>query len=184
MIAAPDEHEALLQASAAGDQQAFSKLYDLIAAPAFGLISRVVRDPAISEEVAQEAMLEIWRSASRYSPDRGSARSWMLTIAHRRAVDRVRNEQAGRNRNDRVGRLDAAGQPWAANSPDAVDGLAMRSAVALLSPLQRESIDLAYYGGHTCSEIASMLDVPLGTVKTRIRDGLTRLRAHFGESDE
>lgn len=166
---------------ARGDQQAYEQLYDELSAVVFGICRRVLRDPSEAEEVAQEALLEVWRSASRYDPVRGGVRSWVVTIAHSRAVDRVRSSER------RKARETAVTLP----EPPAVDVVSeaaisafevrrVRKAVAELSDTQRESVRLAFYGGHTHREVAALLDVPLGTVKTRIRDGLTRLRQHLG----
>ncbi|WP_221585872.1 ECF RNA polymerase sigma factor SigK [Microbacterium sp. G2-8] len=178
----PDHVGELLSRVADGDQNAFTELYDMLASRAFGLILRVLVDRAQSEEVLQEVFLEIWRSASRFAPNRGQGRSWVLTIAHRRAVDRVRASQASSDRDVRVGIRDLAVD---------VDGVAedieMRDdarrvvdALKQLPEVQREAIVLAYYGGYSQSEIAALMRAPLGTVKTRMRDGLSRLRMEMG----
>ena len=181
MLSEPERRSALLRRTANGDQQAFAELYDLVASEVFGLIRKVLRDPAQSQEVAQEVMVEVWRSAARFDPERGNARTWIMTIAHRRAVDRVRTEQSYRDRSERHARLEVVDRNRPENQLDPAERQAVRGAVATLTPLQRQSIDLAYYGGCTQSEIAELLQVPLGTVKTRIRDGLIRLRDQLGE---
>jgi RNA polymerase sigma-70 factor (ECF subfamily) len=175
--------EDLLGQVAKGSGDAFAELYERISAPVYGLIRRILRDPAQSEEVAQEVLLEIWRSANRFNADRGSANAWIMTMAHRRAVDRVRSEQASRVRADRVGQREHA-----SNGVDVVaeevevrlEHEQVRDALIVLTPLQREAIELAYYGGYTYREVAELLDTPLGTVKTRLRDGLIRLRDEMG----
>jgi RNA polymerase sigma-70 factor, ECF subfamily len=177
----PDRRSTLLRLTANGDQRAFAELYDLVAPEVFGLIRKVLRDPAQSQEVAQEVMVEVWRSATRFDPERGNARTWIMTIAHRRAVDRVRAEQSYRDRGERHARLEIVDRDHQEMHHDPTEREAVRGAVATLTPLQRQSIDLAYYGGCTHSEIAELLEVPLGTIKTRIRDGLIRLRDQLGE---
>ncbi|MFC5176428.1 ECF RNA polymerase sigma factor SigK [Nocardioides taihuensis] len=172
----------LLKRSALGDQEAFAQLYDATTARVFGLALRVVRDPAQAEEVAQEAFLEVWRTASRFDPDRGSAVSWILTIAHRRAVDRVRSAEAASRRdvsyhqqNQQVAH-DATAEAVQAS----FEARRVRGALETLTSVQREALQLAYFGGYTHTEVASMLDLPVGTAKTRIRDGLIRLRDAMG----
>ena len=147
----------------------------------YGIVRRVVRDPSMSEEVTQEVFVELWRLAPRYDASKGSAKSWAATMAHRRAVDRVRSEEARRTRDDREANerrvvVDGPGDGVAA----AVDREVVAETLASLSPSQREAITLAYYEGHSYREVAALLDVPEGTVKTRIRDGLIKLRDHIG----
>lgn len=168
----------LISRSAAGDESAFAELYDRYATRVMGLAVKIVRDRAQAEEVAQEAFVEAWRTAARFDPARGDVASWLLTISHRRSVDRVRSEQASRNREEH----DGASNPG--TPPDPVteqvelelDQERVRAALDHLTDLQREAIELAYYGGRTYREVAEMLDTPLGTVKSRLRDGLLRLR--------
>jgi len=174
--------DALLMQVAHGDQAAFESVYDQMAGPVYGLARKVLRDPALSEEVAQEVLLEVWRTASRFDPSRGGAASWVLTIAHRRAVDRVRSEAAAAERNSRYA---AAAGPAAGD--EVGDGVAasleaeqVRRCLDGLTQLQRESITLAYYKGYTYRQVAAALEVGLSTVKTRIRDGLIRLRDCLG----
>lgn len=171
---------ALLQ-MASGDRSAVGSLYDELADAVYGTVRRVVRDPARSEELTQEIFVEAWRTATRFDPSRGTGRGWLLMMAHRRAVDCVRSEQRRRDREEREATI-------ALNEPDGpeeiVEGRVERQlvveALAGLGELQRRAIELAYYGGHTHREIAELLDLPLGTVKTRIRDGLIRLRDALG----
>lgn len=174
--------DALLRKAGRGDRDAFARLYDLVAGQVFGLVRRVLRDPAQSEEVAQEVLLEVWRLASRFDPERGSARAWIMTLAHRRAVDRVRSEQAGRDREERVGRasMERDRDEVAEEVETRMEHERVRTALSQLTGLQREAVELAYYGGHTYREVAEILDTPLGTVKTRLRDGLIRLRDELG----
>jgi len=175
--AAPDPDD-LLDRAARGDEQAFAAYYDLMADRVYGLIRSVLRDPARSEEVTQEVMLELWRTAPRYTASRGSSTTWALTIAHRRAVDRVRSEVASRDRDHRVAVRDAVTEApdVAVLVEDRLERERVTRALQELTESQRESVELAFYGGYSHREVAAMLDLPLGTVKTRIRDGLIRLR--------
>jgi RNA polymerase sigma-70 factor, ECF subfamily len=167
----------LLAQVARGDHKAFEVVYAELAGPVYGVVRQVLRDPAQSEEVAQEALLEIWRTASRFDPARGSAAAWSLTIAHRRAVDRVRSEVACSRREQRAARETADGSADVAETVVAtMDRQRVRRCLDGLTGLQRESIKLAYYGGYSYPQVAALLGVALGTVKTRIRDGLIRMR--------
>ncbi|MBQ0829887.1 ECF RNA polymerase sigma factor SigK [Streptomyces tagetis] len=169
----------LLTLVARGDRAAFEALYALVSGPVYGLALRVVRDPAQAEEVAQEALLELWSSAARFDPARGSALAWTLTLAHRRAVDRVRSARAAGERDRREARR--SHHPAFDQVVEEVEaGLErdeVRRCLDRLTALQRQSVTLAYYDGYTYREVAERLSVPLGTVKTRMRDGLDRLRA-------
>jgi len=167
----------LLTHVARGDHGAFEAFYDAMAGPVYGLIRKVLRDPAQSEEVAQEVVLEVWRTASRFDAARGGATAWVMTIAHRRAVDRVRSESAATQREQKAAPITVSGADDVAEIVEgALDRQRVRRSLAGLTELQNESIRLAYYGGHTYAEVAKLLGVPLGTVKTRIRDGLIRMR--------
>jgi RNA polymerase sigma-70 factor, ECF subfamily len=180
--AAPTTTDDLLLAAARGDQAAFAALYDRVAGSVYGVVRRVVRDPAQSEEVTQEVLVEVWRTAARFDPDRGSAQTWILTMAHRRAIDRVRSEQASRDRTERHGLRDR-GRPHDEVTEQVeirLEHEQVREALTTLTDLQREAVELAYYGGHTYREVAELLDTPLGTIKTRMRDGLIRLRDALG----
>ena len=172
----------LLQEVARGDEPAFARLYDLVAPRVYGLIRRVLRDPAQAEEVAQEVLVEVWRTAARYDGGRGSATAWVFTIAHRRAVDRVRSEQAAADRVARAG-VAAAHTPYDEVVEEAttrLDQQQVRRCLKGLTELQREAITLAYYGGHSYPEVAKLLGTALPTIKTRMRDGLIRLRDCIG----
>jgi RNA polymerase sigma-70 factor, ECF subfamily len=179
---APPTDDELLGEVARGDQQAFAELYDRLAGVVHGVVRRVLRDPAQSEEVTQEVFVEVWRTATRFDAGRGRARTWVLTMAHRRAVDRVRSEQASRDRRDRVGRRETVrGYDEVVEQVETrFEHAEVRAALGTLTALQREAVELAYFHGHTYREVAELLDAPLGTVKTRMRDGLLRLRDALG----
>lgn len=178
-----EQAQALMVRVARGDESAFAQLYDLVAPTVYGVVLRVLRDPAQSEEVAQEVMVELWKLASRYDPRQAGVHSWAATLAHRRAVDRVRSQQSSRDRDDRAGRLEPTITDSVADDVvNRLDSERVNRALAQLTPLQRETVMLAYFGGHTYREVAVLLGVPEGTVKTRIRDGLIRLRDTMGVS--
>ncbi|WP_238016303.1 sigma-70 family RNA polymerase sigma factor [Dactylosporangium sp. AC04546] len=172
----------LLVRVARGDERAFAALYDLVSARVFGLIRRVLRDPAQSEEVAQEVMVEVWRTAPKFDPAKGSATAWVFTIAHRRAVDRVRSEQAGIERVRRVASVSAE-TPYdevVEAATARIEQQQVRRCLDGLTDLQREAITLAYYGGNSYREVADLLGTALPTIKTRMRDGLIRMRDCLG----
>ncbi|RZS64121.1 RNA polymerase ECF family sigma subunit [Agromyces ramosus] len=175
----PDE---LLGRVGRGDRAAFGALYDETSPRLFGLIRRLVVDAAQAEEVTQDVYLEIWQTAARFDAAKGSAIAWMFTLAHRRAVDRIRSAQAARDRDLRIGArdLDVPVDTVAEAAETSVEHDRVRGALGDLSDLQRECVALAYYGGLTQREIADRLHVPLGTVKTRLRDGMIRLRTALG----
>lgn len=172
----------LMTRIADGDSTAFSSLYDLTAPRVYGLVRRVLRNPAQSEEVTQEVMIDVWRTATRYDPDRGSVHSWILTIAHRRAIDRVRSEQAATDRDTRVAARST--EPAFDQVSDTVshrlEAEQVRRCLDTLTDLQRESVTLAYYNGYTYPEVAEHLGAKLPTIKARMRDGLIRLRDCLG----
>ncbi len=176
------ELAALLERCGQSDQQAFAELYDRTSARVFGLVLRVLHDPGYAEETTQEVYLQIWRTAANFDPAKGSAVTWLMTLAHRRAVDRVRAEQAHAQREV------AYGTSTLGNEFDEVteevgrrlEQQAVLRGLATLTETQREAISLAYFGGRTYAEVAAYLGVGLPTVKSRIRDGLTRLKKSLG----
>jgi RNA polymerase sigma-70 factor, ECF subfamily len=176
--------DALLGRVALGDQDAFETVYDRLAGPVYGVIRRVVRDPAQSEEVAQEVLLDVWRTASRFDPALGSATTWVLTIAHRRAVDRVRSVAAASEREHKVAEVADLSDEVAEEVEATLERERVRRCLRGLTELQRQAITLAYYGGHSYAQVASLLGVALGTIKTRIRDGLIRMRDCLGVSGD
>ncbi|TFD30723.1 sigma-70 family RNA polymerase sigma factor [Cryobacterium cryoconiti] len=178
----PASQEELLGRVAQGDEAAFGELYDRMAPRVLGLVRRLLVDPAQSEEVAQEIFLEIWQTATRYEAQRGGASTWILTMAHRRAVDRIRSSQASRDRDVKIGIRDLAVAYDEVSETVAVriEHERVEKAMSRLTELQRQAISLAYYGGLSQSEVAERLQIPLGTVKTRLRDGLIRLRDEMG----
>jgi RNA polymerase sigma-70 factor (ECF subfamily) len=175
----PDE---LLRQVARGDEAAFRALYDQLAPRVFGLARRVVRDPAQAEEVAQEALVEVWRTASRFDQAKGSATSWILTITHRRAVDRVRAAQSGADRERRVAAasVETPYDDVVEEVTASLEQQQVRRCLKGLTDLQREAITLAYYDGFTYREVADKLDAALPTIKSRMRDGLIRMRDCLG----
>ncbi len=179
---APASQEELLGRVAQGDEAAFGELYDRMAPRVLGLVRRLLVDPSQSEEVTQEIFLEIWQMAARYEAQRGGASTWILTMAHRRAIDRIRSSQASRDRDIKIGVRDLAIAYDEVSETVAVriEHERVEKAMLRLTELQRQAISLAYYGGLSQSEVAERLQIPLGTVKTRLRDGLIRLRDEMG----
>lgn len=170
----------LLGQVAKGDLAAFDALYDRVAASVFGVVRGVVRDGAQAEEVAQEVVVEVWRTASRFDRSKGSAMAWVTTIAHRRGIDRVRSEQKATERELRAATAAIAYDDVVETVEANIDRERVRRCLAGLTELQRESVMLAYYGGYTYRQVAGLLGVPPGTVSTRMRDALIRLRDCLG----
>jgi RNA polymerase sigma-70 factor (ECF subfamily) len=174
--------DALLRRVARGDRDAFATVYDLTKSRVFGLVVRVLRDAGYSEETTQEIYLEVWRTASEYDPAKGSALAWLMTMAHRRAIDRVRSEQAGSRRESRYGAATAEPVSAAAHDPVADSAIAgderrrVAECLDALTDAQRQCIELAYYQGLTYSEVSQRLAANLSTIKSRIRDALRGLR--------
>ncbi len=181
----PAELKDLLARTAAGDVRAFAGVYDATSARVLGLASRVVRDRAQAEEVVQEVYLDIWRNAARFDAGRGSALGWVMMKAHGAAVDRVRSAHAQALREEAFARSDDRDRPVAIDPTfDLADAASaarrVRSALCLLTPLQREAVEVAYFQGLTYAEVAGRIGVPAGTAKSRIRAGLSALRDVLG----
>jgi RNA polymerase sigma-70 factor (ECF subfamily) len=173
--------EALVALAARSEQTALAELYDRYGRTAYGLALRILRDQALAEDAVQEAFLTIWRTASRFMPERGKASTWILTLVHRRAVDAVRREQ--RRRADS---LERAAEPADEGGVEEDAFLRLQrervqDALRHLPDAQREALELAYYGGFTQSELAERLGQPLGTIKSRMFGGLSRMRELLGE---
>ena len=174
----PRPLEAQLQSVSRGDMKAFDQLYEHMAPRIYGLARRVLKDTHQAEEVTQEVFLQIWQTASRFDPNRGSGLAWLMMIAHRRAVDRVRSSET-RRRRDALDAQRSQMTPHDATAEAALaslDAQSVRAALFLLSPIQRQALELAYFEGYTCREISWLLQIPGCTAKTRVRDALIRLR--------
>lgn len=168
--------DALLPRVARGDSRAFAQLYDALSASVYGVARRVVRDPNRAEDVTQDVFLEVWRKAPSFDEERGSAKTWVMTIAHRRAVDAVRRNESQKH-NDGQATLDEVSHDQPADQLlKEEEHTAVRGCLDTLTALQLESVRLAYFNGYTYAEVATLLGKPLPTIKTRMRDGLIRLR--------
>jgi RNA polymerase sigma-70 factor, ECF subfamily len=167
---------------AVGDEAAFTELYDLTLRRVYGTVLRVLRSPEHAEEVTQEVYFDIWRQAPRYALDKGSVMGWIATMAHRRAVDRVRSVSSEIARDERYASSDQereSDEVWESVAQQH-DVERVRGAIATLTPIQQQAVQLAYYEGMSQSQISAALQLPIGTVKTRIRDGLRRLAVALG----
>ena len=172
----------LVHQSARGHEAAFAELYDRTSGRVYGIIWRVLRSSDHASEVTQEVYTEVWRQVSRYDPAKGSVLAWIATMAHRRAVDRVRSVSREVARDERYAVTAVTREVdhvWE-GVQQRLEVQRVRKGLESLTPIQQEALTLAYFGGLTQSEIASRLELPLGTVKTRIRDGLIRLRDALG----
>ncbi|RVW04472.1 sigma-70 family RNA polymerase sigma factor [Rhodococcus spongiicola] len=172
----------LLQRIASADTEAFADFYDRTGSRVYGLILRILRDPGYTEETAQEVYIQVWKSAATFDPRRGSPLSWLMMLAHRRAVDRVRSEQSHTDREfvyETTNRTDEFDEVTEEVSRRA-EREAVLDCMQTLTDIQRQSVTLAYYGGRTYREVAAELGVAVPTVKSRIRDGLVRLRGCLG----
>ncbi|MET9351907.1 sigma-70 family RNA polymerase sigma factor [Streptomyces sp. NPDC006617] len=174
----------LIREVALGDQDSFAPVYDAVAGSVLGVVRAVLRDQAQSEEVAQEVLVEVWRTAPRYRPERGTVINWVLTLAHRRAVDRVRSVEAAAARDHKAALLDRTPEydEVTEQVESSLEREQVRRCLLTLTDIQRQSVNLAYYRGLTYRQVAEALALPLGTVKTRLRDGLIRLRDCLGVS--
>jgi RNA polymerase sigma-70 factor, ECF subfamily len=170
----------LLVVAGRGDEAAFAKLYQRLSPSVFGLAKRVVRDPVLAEDVCQDVFASVWHLATRYDPARGSARTWVLTLTHRRAVDVVRSDQAASRREHDTATHDPPFDSVHEQAARRLEREQVRRCLASLTDVQREAVMLAYYGGHTYAEVSALLQANLSTVKTRMRDGLIRLRDCLG----
>ncbi|MFE1585064.1 sigma-70 family RNA polymerase sigma factor [Streptomyces sp. NPDC058737] len=181
--AQPDLQQ-LIREVALGDQDSFAVVYDAVAGSVLGVARAVLRDRAQSEEVAQEVLVEVWRTAPRYRPERGTVINWILTLAHRRAVDRVRSVEAAAARDHKAALLDRTPEydEVTEQVETRLEREQVRRCLRTLTEIQRQSVTLAYYRGLTYRQVAEALALPLGTVKTRLRDGLIRLRDCLGVS--
>jgi RNA polymerase sigma-70 factor, ECF subfamily len=172
----------LLAAVARGDERAYETVYDQVSGWVLGVVRKVLRDPAQSEEVMQEVLLEVWRTASRFDAGQGSAAAWVMMMAHRRAVDRVRSERSHADRELRAATAVIDYDDVTEAVEASLDRERVQRCLSSLTQVQRECVGLAYYSGYTYREVAELLGVPPGTIKTRMRDGLIRLRDCLGVS--
>jgi RNA polymerase sigma-70 factor (ECF subfamily) len=172
----------LVSLAARGHEDAFARLYDRTSNRVYGVVWRVLRSADHAAEVTQEVYTEVWRQASRFDPSKGTVFAWITTMAHRRAVDRVRSvtSEVARDENYAVAETGRDVDHVWEGVEQRLDAERVRKGMESLTPIQREALTLAYFGGYTQSQVAALLKLPLGTVKTRIRDGLIGLRDALG----
>ncbi len=176
------DDSSLLAAVAGGDHDALGELYDRFGGVAYGLALRVLRDHGLAEDAVADAFLSVWRSAGGFDARRGSAKNWILTLVHRRAVDLVqRSERERRVEEDVIERIDASAADTAELNAERAR---VQTALAALPAKQRAALELSYYGGYTQAQIALALDLPVGTVKSQVFNGLKRLAQLLGEPVE
>ncbi|TLM75924.1 ECF RNA polymerase sigma factor SigK [Pseudarthrobacter sp. NamB4] len=175
---------ALLEGIGRGDQAAFAEFYQLTSRRVFGMARRVLIDPELSEDTTQEVFLQVWQNAAKFDPSAGSPLSWLMTISHRRAVDRVRSTQSATDREAKYGASsqDIDHDAVADEVGSRLEAEAVVRCLATLTETQQESVRLAYYGGLTYREVAERLHAAVPTIKSRIRDGLIRLKTCLGVS--
>jgi RNA polymerase sigma-70 factor (ECF subfamily) len=171
-----DYLDELIMTVARGGHDAFDALFRHLSGPVYRTALAIIRDPAQAEEVSKEVLIEIWRTADHFDPDKGTAAAWGHTIARRRAIDRVRSVAADATRERRHAGVAVSWDPVSETVEDILDAERLTSSLDRLSGPQRQAIMLAFYGGHSYNEVAVILGVAVGTVKSRIRAGLARLR--------
>lgn len=178
--------EALVRAVADGDRSAFARLYDATSPSVYGLLVGMLESPTTAEEVAQDVYLEVWNRARSFDARRGSAMTWIALLARSRAVDRIRAERSCRGAVDRAGDSPAAARLWEENRDDPEEAASLgerprlvRAALAGMPAEQRDAVVLSFFGGLSHREIADRLEIPLGTVKSRIRAGLEKVESHL-----
>ncbi|WP_164198812.1 sigma-70 family RNA polymerase sigma factor [[Micrococcus luteus] ATCC 49442] len=174
----------LLARIAGGDQAAFAEFYQLTSRRVFGMARRVLIDPELSEDTTQEVFLQVWQNAAKFNPEAGSPMSWLMTISHRRAVDKVRSAQSATDREAKYGASsqDVDHDSVSAEVDSKLEAEAVVRCLETLTDTQQESVRLAYYGGLTYREVAEKLNAAVPTIKSRIRDGLIRLKTCLGVS--
>jgi RNA polymerase sigma-70 factor, ECF subfamily len=168
--------EALLSLVASADDQALAELYDRFGGVAYGLAFRILRDESLAQDAVQDAFLAVWRTADRFLAERAKASTWILTLVHRRAVDLVRRQERRRGEP-----LESVPEPVASEQVEEQATIrfqrqVVQEALRRLPPEQREALELGYYAGLTQTELAERLGQPLGTIKSRMFTGLTRLK--------
>jgi RNA polymerase sigma-70 factor (ECF subfamily) len=176
------DDRALIELIVDRDRSALAEVYRRHADVSFGLARRILTDRALAEEVVQEVFVRLWENPERFEPDRGSLRSFLLSDTHGRSVDLIRAESARRTREEKLATPTIDPADLEREVIDLVQADAVRTALAALAPEEREPIELAYFGGHTYREVAKLLETPEGTIKSRIRSGLTRFRVLLSEA--